>query len=91
MSYRTCPDWPELMEIAPDLQFRHLTAAELQLPHEAVVRIQHVPRDSVSICCDPDAHVFNAEHTEQEIVAALQGTHWIELRDWVAHPPRDTA
>ena len=23
MSYQTCPDWPELMEIAPDLQFKH--------------------------------------------------------------------
>jgi hypothetical protein len=79
------------MEIAPDLQFRHLTLAETQLPADAVMRINQVSRDAVSICCDPDAHVFNAEHTEQEIVAALHGTHWIELRDWVAHPPRDAA
>ena len=25
MSYKTCPDWPELMELAPDLQFKHIT------------------------------------------------------------------
>ena len=87
MSSRACPDWPELMEIAPDLQFRHLTLAEAHLPAEAVVRIHGVPRDTVSICCDPDAHVVNARHTEPEIVAALKGTHWIELSDWAAHPP----
>ncbi len=34
MSYRTCPDWPELMEIAPDLQFKHYTVREAQLPGE---------------------------------------------------------
>jgi hypothetical protein len=88
VSSRSCPDWPELMEIAPDLQFRHLTLAEVQLPGEAVVRIAGVSRDAVSICCDPDSHVFNADHTEPEIVAALAATHWIELRDWAANPPR---
>ena len=28
MSSRTCPDWPDLMEIAPELQFKHYTVAE---------------------------------------------------------------
>ena len=28
MSYKTCPDWPELMELAPDLQFKHISVAE---------------------------------------------------------------
>ena len=32
MSSRTCPDWPRLMEIAPDLQFKHYTVAETRLP-----------------------------------------------------------
>ena len=32
MSSRTCPDWPELTEIAPDLQFKHYTVAEARLP-----------------------------------------------------------
>ena len=32
MSSRSCPDWPNLMELAPDLQFMHYTVAEAQLP-----------------------------------------------------------
>jgi hypothetical protein len=28
VSSRTCPDWPRLMEIAPDLQFMHYTVLE---------------------------------------------------------------
>ena len=32
MSYKTCPDWPQLMEIAPELQFKHMTVADAQLP-----------------------------------------------------------
>ena len=32
MSYKTCPDWPALMELAPDLQFKHMTVREAQLP-----------------------------------------------------------
>ena len=36
MSSRTCPDWPQLMEIAPDLQFKHYTVAEAKLPADAL-------------------------------------------------------
>ena len=32
VSSRTCPDWPKLMEYAPDLQFKHYTVAEAKLP-----------------------------------------------------------
>ena len=39
MSSRTCPDWPQLMEIAPELQFKHYTLREAQLP--ADVARQH--------------------------------------------------
>jgi hypothetical protein len=81
MSSRACPDWPQLMEIAPDLQFRHYTLAEVHLPAEAVVRIDGVSRDAVSLCCDPDAHVFIPAHTEPEVVEALRGTHWIDLTE----------
>ena len=28
MSYKTCPEWPELMELAPELQFKHFTVAD---------------------------------------------------------------
>ena len=84
MSSRTCPDWPELMEVAPELQFRHYALAEVQLPGEAVVRIENVPRDAVSICCDPDAHVFNPAHTDEKVAEALRASHWFEVRGWVA-------
>ena len=31
MSARTCPDWPALMERAPDLQFKHYAEVEARL------------------------------------------------------------
>ena len=42
MSSRTCPDWPRLMEIAPDLQFKHYTVAETRLPGEVLMKIPDV-------------------------------------------------
>ena len=50
MSARTCPDWPELMELDPDLQFKHYTVAEAQLPAESLSRISHVSLGEVEIC-----------------------------------------
>ncbi len=81
MSYRACPDWPQLMEIAPDLQFRHYTLREVQLPTDAFVRLEGVDLDSVAICCDLEAHVFNPTHTEQAVVDALAGTYWTDVRE----------
>ena len=81
MSYRTCPDWPQLMEIAPDLQFRHYTLREVQLPTDAFVRLEGVDLDAVAICCDLEAHVFNPTHTEQAVVDALAGTYWTDVRE----------
>ena len=81
MSYRACPDWPQLMEIAPDLQFRHYTLREVQLPTDAFVRLEGVDLDTVAICCDLEAHVFNPTHTEQAVVAALAGTYWTDVRE----------
>ena len=40
MSSRTCPEWPQLMEIAPELQFKHYTVREAQLPGDALVTIE---------------------------------------------------
>ena len=37
MSTRSCPDWPELLDRAPDLNFKHYTADELQLAADIVV------------------------------------------------------
>ena len=62
MSARTCPDWPELMELDPDLQFKHYTVAEAQLPAESLSRISHASLGDVEICCDLEHHVFNPGH-----------------------------
>lgn len=87
MSYKTCPDWPELMELAPELQFKHLTVAEAHLPVEVLTAISHVSLGEVEICCDHDHHVFNAAHTDSEVAAALRDTHWFEVREWVTSGP----
>jgi hypothetical protein len=81
MSYRACPDWPRLMELAPELTFRHYTLGEVHLPAEAFVQIDGIAFDEVSVCCDLDAHVFNPEHTDPRIVSALRGTHWLDVRE----------
>jgi hypothetical protein len=88
MSSRTCPDWPRLMELAPELQFKHYTLAEAQLPAEAVVAIEGIAQDQVAICCDLDSHVFNPEHTEPHVAEALRATHWFDLREWSSSGPR---
>src|SRR5581483_2684250 len=49
MSSRTCPDWPDLMEIAPDLQFKHYTVAEAQLPADALMQIKDISLADVAV------------------------------------------
>lgn len=83
MSSRTCPDWPDLMEIAPELQFKHYTVAELQLPADALMRIPDVPLADVAICADVEHNVFYAGHTDERIADALRTSHWFEVRDWI--------
>ena len=87
MTSRTCPDWPRLMEVAPDLQFKHYTVAEAQLPAEALINLPDVPLQAVAICCDLERHVFNAEHTEVKVSVALRETHWFELGEWATSGP----
>jgi hypothetical protein len=87
MSSRTCPEWPRLMEIAPNLQFKHYTLAEAKLPTEAIVNIQNVSQDTVAICCDLEHHVFFAEHTEPEVAEALRSSHWFDLAEWSTAGP----
>ena len=36
MSYKTCPEWPDLMEFAPGLQFKHMSVADAQLPFDVL-------------------------------------------------------
>ncbi len=84
MSARSCPDWPTLTEVAPNLHFKHYTVAEAKLPGEAVVQLEGVSMQSVAICADLDHHVFNAEHTDPRVADALRETHWFDLREWSA-------
>lgn len=87
MSSRTCPDWPTLMELAPDLQFMHYTVAEAKLPADALGSLPDVDLNEIAICCDLDRHVFNANHTDEQIAAALRETHWFDLREWATTGP----
>ena len=84
MSSRTCPDWPLLMEVAPELQFMHYTVAEAKLPAEALAQVQGVSLDDIAICADLDHNVFYAAHTEPHVAEALRGTHWYELREYAS-------
>jgi hypothetical protein len=92
MSYRTCPDWPALMELAPELQFKHMSVAEAHLPFEALSRVTHDSLGEVEICCDVEHHVFHAAHTDPEVARALQETHthWFEVNEWVTTGPGAT-
>jgi hypothetical protein len=72
------------MEIAPNLHFRHCTLGEVKLPAGAFVQIAGLTLDTVAVCCDVESHVYYAEHTDPQVVAALKGTHWIDLREWAA-------
>jgi hypothetical protein len=83
MSSRTCPDWPELMERAPELQFKHYTVAEARLPAEALMNLPDIPLGAVAICCDLDHHVYYGHHTEPKVAEALRDTHWFELDEWI--------
>lgn len=82
MSSRSCPDWPDLMELAPDLHFRHYTVAEAKLPVDALVNVPHVSLDQVAICCDLERNVFYAPHTDPAVAEALRASHWYDLDDW---------
>jgi hypothetical protein len=84
---RSCPDWPALIERAPDLHFKHYTVAEAQLPAEVLASLSEVSLDSIEICADLDHNVFNPEHTETQLAEALRATHWYDLREWVSSGP----
>ena len=91
MSSRSCHDWPDLMEVAPDLQFMHYTVAEAQLPVDVLTTITHVSLGDVAICCDLDHHVYYAAHTDPQVAEALRGTHWYEVREYAERGPGSDA
>jgi hypothetical protein len=84
---RSCPDWPALLELAPDLHFKHYSAAEVELPAEALAAMPNLSLDSAEVCADLDHNVFNHEHTDGQIAEALRATHWYDLREWTATGP----
>jgi hypothetical protein len=88
VSTRSCPDWPTLLEIAPDLHFKHYTVAEAQLPGEALVNLPNVPLEAVAICADLEHNVFNPTHTDPDVAAALAETYWYDLREWAKNAPK---
>jgi hypothetical protein len=81
MATRSCPDWPELLERAPDLHFKHYTADELQLPAEVVLALGQVRLSEVEVCADTARNVFNPEHTDAALAAALAASYWTSLDD----------
>jgi hypothetical protein len=83
---RSCPDWPELLERAPDLLFKHYTAAEAQLPADALATLSG-SLGSMELCADLDHNVFNPEHTDELLAEALRATHWFDLREWIRSGP----
>jgi hypothetical protein len=72
------------MELAPELQFKHYTVAEAQLPADALMLVPQIALADVAICCDLDHNVFYAEHTDGAVAEALKQSHWFEVREWVA-------
>lgn len=87
MSYKTCPEWPELMELAPDLQFKHMSVRDAQLPFDVLARVPQVSLDELEICCDVEHHVYNQDHTHPDVAVALVGTHWFEVHEWATSGP----
>src|SRR5262249_25395389 len=86
---RTCPDWPTLMEIAPELQFKHYSVAEAKLPSEVLVATD-VPLGEIEICCDLDHHVFYAAHTARPGGGGPRASQWFELAEWASRGPGST-
>jgi hypothetical protein len=87
MSTRSCPDWPELLELTPELHFKHYTVAEARLPAEALVNLPDVPLEAIAICADLDHNVYNPAHTDPRVAEALRDTHWYDLNVWIRERP----
>ena len=87
MSARTCPDWPSLMEVDPDLQFKHYTVSEAQLPAESLSRVSHVSLTRSRSAATSITTSSTAGHTDPEIAEALSDTHWFDLDDWSTSGP----
>ena len=82
MATRSCPDWPDLMDRAPDLNFKHYTADELHLAHDVIVGLgPDVRLSDVEVCADTSHNVFNPAHTDPRVAAALTASYLSSLDD----------
>ncbi len=81
MAMRSCPDWPEMLDRAPDLDFKHYTADELQLPHDIVLALGDVRLASLEVCADTSRNIFNPAHTDPRVGDALRASFWTDLDD----------
>jgi hypothetical protein len=88
VSTRSCPDWPTLLEVTPDLHFKHYSIAEVRLPAEALVNLPDIPLEAIAICADLEHNVFNPAHTDPRIAEALRDTYWYDLAEWASRAPR---
>ena len=77
MSYKTCPEWPELMELAPDLQFKHISVADAQLPFDVLSKISHVSLGEIEMCADLEHNVFNGAHAGWNPYGVVRLSGWI--------------
>jgi hypothetical protein len=77
-----------MLESAPDLHFKHYTVAEAHLPGEVLVNLADVPHEAVALCADLEHNVYNPAHTDPRLAAALEGTHWYGLNEWIEQGPR---
>jgi hypothetical protein len=84
---RSCPDWPELLELAPDLHFKHYSLSEAEVPGEVLTSVPGLSREETILCADLEHHVFNADHTDERLGAALRESYWYSLADWRERNP----
>jgi hypothetical protein len=78
------------MELDPELQFKHYTAAEARLGAEVLMKVPALTLPNVEICCDLDHHVFYSEHTHPELTAVLGEGDWLEIREWAQRKREQT-
>jgi hypothetical protein len=43
--------------------------------------------EAVALCADLEHNVFNPNHTDPRVAAALQDTYWYSLSEWSQRAP----
>jgi hypothetical protein len=87
MSSRTCPDWPRLIKVDPQLQSQHYAPGQAHAATDALVNLDSTTLDTKAHNCDLQRHVFNAGHPDAFVADALSTCHWFELREAEARRP----